>query len=708
MLITSVFLLFVLVGGGDGAVLLRYRFFIIYNTMKNKRKMRETRVVPRAVVPLVNGESAHCGDGRAAVNVRECEQSLCVTGVPATVGSVAAGERLLTVLGDQLVTCRGRTVLLDGTHAVEADSDIVGAHVIGRLVVVVCQQGLLYLLPDGVGGWQVMDPADAVPQLSIGATVSTVSADIAAVDFVSPYTHWRAPLADADRDTLAGLLRTAWNALNADSRADGYRTAPVLVRWAVRLVDGSYLWMSDPVRVGDETLANADRIAATVNSSNDGFTGTQATTMTLNRYLLNVSIVRGIPAAWQPLVAGIDVLVTDEAQLLSSSRTLDYRCLTRTVGTREYVLEMGLSRRSAMAVTQQLAASRWTLVATAPATAQAGSADFAPPVEAVSLSASQCSALATPLKMTGVVCSTAAGGRLFCCTAAGDVVESAPGNALVEAHRRSVMGAVPLAMAVVTRPLYSSGFGRYPVYVFSDDGIYAIPQGATGRLGEARLVDRTVLKATIAPVEGGGDVWFVSRHGHLCRLSGSRLAVCQRGVDYRDMAWCNAHEELWLLPQQGNAVVMMRSGRLSERTVAARQLYSDARHALAVTPAGEVLDMEQEQPSPMPVSWLSQPVAVDALMGEAVNRVVWHVSGDDVSLTLRATGQRGIMAHEVAVSEMTVTGAVNQPLATPTMARQVRTLSLALAGTARTGTLLLPALFYTSINRQKNHERYII
>ena len=674
------------------------------NAMKDKKRMRETRVVARGVVPLRNGEAARCGEACTAVNVRESESSLCVTGEPMMRGAITAGDRLLTLLGDQMVTCRGRTVLLDGAHGVEAGSDIVGAHVIGRLVVIVCRDGLLYLLPAGDGGWQVMDPADAVPQLTVGATVSTVSADIAAVDFVSPYTQWRAPLADADRDTLAGLLRTAWNALNADSRADGYRTAPVLVRWAVRLTDGSYLWMSDPVRVGDETQSNAERIAATVNNSNSGFTGTQATTLLLKRYLLSVSITRGIPEAWQPLVAGIDVLVTDEAQLLSSSRTLDYRCLTRTVGTREYVLEMGLSRRSASAITQQLSSSRWTLIATAPA----GSGTFVPPVEALTLSASQCSALATPLELSDVVCSTTAGGRLYCCTASGDVVSSAPGNALVEAYRRSVMGSVPLAMAVVTRPLYSSGFGRYPVYVFSDDGIYAIPQGATGRLGEARLVDRTVIAPGVAPVEGGGDVWLVSRHGHLCRLSGSRLAVCQRSVDYRGLAWCNAHEELWLLPGAGNAVVLMASGRLSERTVEAEQLYSDARHAVAVTARGDVLDLEREQPSMMAVSWLSHPIAMDALMGEWVRRVSWHVSGADVSLALRVTGQRGIMSQDVPMSEVTVAGTVDQPLASPVVVRPARTVRLSVSGLARTGTLLLPTLLYSTTQNHKNHGRHII
>lgn len=665
--------------------------------MKNttrKNLMRESRIVQRCAVALANGEAAQPGQAADALNVREREDSLQVTGQPARVGQMNAGHRLLTIAGGHMVTCQGSTVYLDGGHAVTIDGDVVGAHVVGPFVVIVAASGLTYLLL-GDGNWQPMDPADAVPSLTFAANVSTITADIPAVQFEAPYTQWRAPLADADLNTLSSLLRSAWTALNADARAEGYRTAPVLVRWALRLVDGSYLWMSDPVRVGDETLANADRITALVDSSSNGFTGTQATTMTMKRYLLDISLDRAIPEAWQPHVAGIDVLATEEAQLVAASRTLDYRCLTRTTGVREHVLEIGLSRRSAMAVGHQLSASSWHLIATAPATARQGSQDFAVPVQPMSLSAIECSALATPLRVTNIVCSTVAAGRLYCCNAQGEVVVSAPGNALVEAHRQAVLGTVPMAMTVVTSPLYSGGFGRYSVYVFTDDGIYAIPQGATGRLGEARLVDRTVIAADVPPVEAGHDVWLVSRHGHLCRLSGSRLTVCRRDVGYRALAWCNAHDELWLLSPDGDAVVMMSSGAMSRRSVDVAQLYSDPRCAVAVTPAGDVLDLEREQTATMPVAWRSHPVALHALMGQAVHRVVWHVLGEEVSLTLRVKGQRGIMAQETDVNVTTVEGRVEQPLATPTLAIQARTVRLAVDGEALTGTLLLPTLLYS-------------
>lgn len=654
-----------------------------------KHNLRETLVIPRAMVPHANGEAASVGEAILAVNVREREQSLQVTGQPAVTGTVAPGDRLLLIDGDHLITVHGTTVSIDGEAVVTLDTPIVGAHAIGPFIVIVTRSGFTYLAADG-DGWTVMNPADAVPQLSVGVQTSTTHADIDAYTFAAPYSNWAAPLAGADTSALAQMLRTAWSALNADAHADGYHTAPMLVRWAVRLVDDTYLWISDAVRVGDATLANADRIAAVVTATNGGFTGTQATTMPLVRYRLTIDVTHGIASAWQPLVKSIDVFATSEAQLLTASRSLDYRCVTRTTGGREYVLEMGLSRRNAAAISSELNASSWHLVARSPATG----GTFAEPDEEVDLTREQCAAVSRSMMVDGVVCSTASGGRLYCCTSGGDLVVSMPGNALVEAHRRSVLGAPPLAMAVVTRPLYSGGFGRYPVYVFTGDGVFAIPQRSADTLGEARLVDRTVIHADVAPVEGGGDVWFMSRHGHLCRLSGSKLSECRRDVDCKALSWCNAYGELWLLPASGNPVVRMSSGAMSERTVAATQLYSDPRHAVAVTSAGVVLDLEQEEAATVPVEWHTHPVALHSLMARRVYRVVWQLTSAAADLSLRVTGQRGIMAQDRDVSLITVKGAIDQPLAMAPILVPARTMRLHVTGTALSGTMLLPTVFY--------------
>jgi hypothetical protein len=136
---------------------------------------------------------------------------------------------------------------------------------------------------------------------------------------------------------------------------------------------------------------------------------------------------------------------------------------------------------------------------------------------------------------------------------------------------------------------------------------------------------------------------------------------------------------------------------MSRRTIEVVQLLSDPQHAVAVTASGSVLDLAQEQTrGVVPVQWLTHPIALDPLLARAVKRVVWHVTGRDVALTLGVTGQRGIMAQDCAVSTIVVSGEVSQPLAAAPMAVRARTLTLSLTGQASPGTLVLPVLLYSS------------
>lgn len=53
------------------------------------------------------------------------------------------------------------------------------------------------------------------------------------------------------------------------------------------------------------------------------------------------------------------------------------------------------------------------------------------------------------------------------------------------------------------------------------------------------------------------------------------------------------------------------------------------------------------------------------------------------------------MAQDQSVGLVTVSGAINQPLAFVPMAVRARTLRLEVSGTATTGTLLQPTLIYS-------------
>ena len=155
--------------------------------MKEHQSMRETRVIPRAMVPLANGEAARCGEAQTALNVREQQQALQVTGQPATMGAMPVGEQLLLLTGSHRVTCSGLTVKVDNVAVATAADEIVGAHAIGPLVVVVTRSGFIYLTQTEGSGWLRLDPDDAVPQLAFSAQTATMSADMAAYTFAEPY-----------------------------------------------------------------------------------------------------------------------------------------------------------------------------------------------------------------------------------------------------------------------------------------------------------------------------------------------------------------------------------------------------------------------------------------------------------------------------------------------------------------------------------------
>ena len=110
--------------------------------MKKQERMRENRVIARGMVPLANGEAAQCGEAQLAQNVRERESSLQVVGQPAVVGTIAVGERLLLIAGDCRVTSRGKTVKVDGETVVTVGGNIVGAHAMGDVIVIVTPSGL--------------------------------------------------------------------------------------------------------------------------------------------------------------------------------------------------------------------------------------------------------------------------------------------------------------------------------------------------------------------------------------------------------------------------------------------------------------------------------------------------------------------------------------------------------------------------------------
>lgn len=793
------------------------------------------RIVHGGVRQLCNGESAVAGSASELTNMREREQALEVVGQPLQVAQLQAGDRVLLVDDDRTLVLRGNNVVWGNATILTSAAAILSAHRVGPLLVVVTAQGNV-VLRRTANGYQLLNIDDAVPQLHLAAIEKTShSVAIPSYEFVQPYTTWQAPLAAADIDALTKLMRGGVSTVLSEAAAQGRFTGVMAVRYGVRLWDDSYLWLSQPVLVGNTVMRASYRATTDAYTVSGKYAGVDAFSLSIDSYRLGISVVSGVPSQWRDLVKAIDVLALPQSQVIDLASSADYRCaVTTSSGTRRYILEVGPRPRSSSAIIQQALKGDWQVVAStsvldgngfvgvntavssqhaisgircdvvntlllssqritgeqcsavmnaiaqrpsggvamehngrlyqAPSAMVVGnpwqvlpwlsgsvSSTSANAVVKVTLSTSEgesvitsnvscpCSASAlnplisfpdsrathiaiavgskmwecdlAPLEGTGMAAFvnpsladnsmssgsvSASGNPIVSIPAQGTLMVSAVGNALVTQWRTLVSGTTIRGIAAACRPIYSGGFGRYPIYLFTDEGIMALPQQANGTFREPRLISETVLAPDAVPVAGDDGVWFVSQYGELCFLMGSALKRMLKVVTSNArLTWNTVERELWIVGSNGSVQVLMPSGSTYSRDITVGDLYSDAQHAFAVTADGALLDLTDEQLAVMAVNYLSQPLEIDPTMRSRVRRIIWNLfttrttpSTASVSLTLR--GERGSSCHGYIISRVTANGVIAAPLSRPLIAQPSRTLRFALDGTLSTRTLLLP------------------
>ena len=846
-----------------------------------KNTANKLRIVHRGVAQLHNGESAQPGLAAVLTNMREREDALEVVGTPRQIDQLEPGDKVLLVDDDRTLVLREGNVVWNNVVVLNTAATIISAHKVGAMLVVVTSEGNV-VMRRTASGYSTLNIDSALPQLHLSAVEQqAMTTTIPAFEFDQPYTAWQAPLATADVEAYSRLVRNAVATMQRSAASQGRFTGVMLVRYAVRLWDDSYLWVSQPLMVGHSLISANYRSTATVTSSNNRFTGTEAFSLEVSSYRLGISVAQGIAAEWRDVVKAIDVMVMPQAALVDLN-SLDYRCVvTTSSGTRRYLLEVGLKPRSASAIVQQAMAGDWRVVAstacldgsaftavnTAMASqqvlpgvrcdvvasqllnprvvsqqhaAQAIECSTLRPVTSVAmehngrlyqapssftisnpwhvlpwldgtLSAGSVTAtlqvtLATsegavvvtksltclcsgtalnpiiafpdvrathiaiavgnkvwesdiePIEAMGIAAfinpslhsNSLVTGTLPPANAAvaaipthGTILVSAVGNPLVTQWSAAVSGCAIRAMGAACRPIYSGGFGRYPIYLFTTQGIMALPQTTSGSYGEPRLITETVLAQGSVPVAGGDALWFVSQHGILCSISGSTLT---RHLDLSQLsqvsqvsqasrlspssspskiegvkgsmtsssqlsptlsplssslspviAWNDRERELWIAGPDGHVVVLMPSGRTYSRDISVHSLYSDPQHALAVTAEGALLDLATEESTSQQVNYLSHPFELDPLMSRRLKRIVWNFFSQTVpptSVTLTLRGERGSSCHGYIINKVRASGTIAAPLSRPLIAPPTRILRLQVSAAVPSGTLLLPTQLY--------------
>lgn len=271
--------------------------------MKNQTK--KLRIVPRGVVDVRNGESAAAGAAETLVNMREREDSLEVVGEPQVVAQLLPGDEVLLVDEDRTLVLRGNSVVWGDVVVLSPLAQVLAAHKVGSLSVVVTSTGNIVLRRTSTG-YEVLDPTTAIPQIHIGAAEpSTLTASLPSYEFASPYPTWQAPLQSVDLEAITKLMRDAMSMLQSQAATQGRLTGMLMARYAVRLWDDSYLWMSQPVMVGQSIISNSYRTTATVTTSGNAFTGIETCNLSMNSYRLDVTMASGVANEWRHLVKSI-------------------------------------------------------------------------------------------------------------------------------------------------------------------------------------------------------------------------------------------------------------------------------------------------------------------------------------------------------------------------------------------------------------------
>ncbi len=268
---------------------------------------------------------------------------------------------------------------------------------------------------------------------------------------------------------------------------------------------------------------------------------------------------------------------------------------------------------------------------------------------------------------------------------------------LTTAHSQTVTGVELLAMAATERPVYSGGFGRYPLYLFTDHGVFIVPQKSDGTFGEARLMSRKLMDAQAPAVSGDGKIWFISSHLQLCYIEGSKVkavAPCQERI--AGMAWNDKEQELWTIGSDGTLRITDEAGFSSRLTLKVATLFDDGKAALAVTHDGCVHDICTATAATQPISLQSHPILLKADMAQLPLRIIWNVFGETLHLTLSLLGERGESNYGYKLCEVKVEGSVNAPIPLPVFSIPTRSVRLGISGTAPSGTIIRATDLYVS------------
>lgn len=195
---------------------------------------------------------------------------------------------------------------------------------VGSFVAVRDGEGTLSYLywEDSAGTYRWLGAVPEMPPFSVEiGDVRAVSGEVEAVAFDETVPDMRPGVPAAVKKAVGAAVESAVKALHGRAAGLGLYTAPVLVRLAVRLWDGTLLHLSEPVLLSAGAPLQPARVAVPLAVATGGMTGTLKAPLTLDAFSLKVTADTASLGGWRDIVRGIEVWVTPPQRVMDDGGT---------------------------------------------------------------------------------------------------------------------------------------------------------------------------------------------------------------------------------------------------------------------------------------------------------------------------------------------------------------------------------------------------
>lgn len=455
--------------------------------------------------------------------------------------------------------------------------------------------------------------------------------------------RYAAPAGEAVAAALRSAIGTA--------ALSGYWSQPVSVRVAWRLWDGTLLHVSEPTTPAGFECANGGRVALRLTTSDKGYTGTTAGTLTLPVYRLSVSLSEALPAAWHDVVSAIEIWVSEEPDPADGRISIG----VSTEGAYP-VIGVTVGRKTPSVIESELRKKRMELTATlAPEAAQttidlirqASVKEYLDPTRIEPEAASKATAITGHGDWLHLACGA-------------EVSTTRRGNPFVRAGRSASAGGRIAAMAA--QPMGGGAYTRQYLYLFTDRGVAGLTHDQDGRHRNLRLLSASRVTGPAAIASTPDGIFAIDESGSLLRLRDASVSRLCRGLrEYDRAVYERRHNELWIFRGEERLWValtldgreprasvrdMLVSGRPCECGGRVYLLDSMSLRTLE-SPDGELADIE----------WTSFPSRWRA---GGLKRLEATLFGEDTDITLQMWRHSGRNASEATMlAALSLTGPQN-------------------------------------------------